>query len=64
MKVLKRASIGELTYTEIASDKIRIILGNGKTFDIEEDVQGYLEINKIDGSININPRYGNEITIN
>lgn len=64
MRILKRAEMGNLTYTEIATGKIRVQLNNGDAFDIEEDTQGYLEINKIDGSINVKPRYGNEITIN
>ena len=64
MRVLKRAKMGDLTYTEIATGKIRIQLNNGDAFDIEEDVQGFLEINKIEGSINVKPRYSNEVTIN
>ena len=62
MKVLERED--DLTYKVIAEERIRIQLDNGDEFDLSQDNEGFLIVNKIEGSINIKPQYSNQITIN
>ena len=56
MRTLKRLEVGEISFTVIAKNEIRVQLNNGDAFDINENSTGELNIKKVDGYINISPR--------